>query len=103
MAAEVTKQDQALTNSAGLVATAHGDLTQQLSVLRGKISSLQPMWKGAGAAAFQQVMVRWDEDSRKITSALNEFEANLRQSEQVYNATDDAQSATFAKLNGRLG
>ncbi|MEO5708464.1 MAG: WXG100 family type VII secretion target [Nocardioidaceae bacterium] len=103
MAGEVTKQDQALTRGAQMVSSARGDLEQQLSGLRGKLSGIGAQWRGAGSSAFQQVMVRWDEDSRKIISALNEFEANLRSSEQTYNANDEAQSSTFGKLSGRLG
>ena len=70
---------------------------------RGKLAGIGAQWRGAGSTAFQQVMTRWDEDARKITSALNEFEANLRSSEQVYNANDESQSSTFSKLAGRLG
>ena len=103
MAGEVTKQDQALTRGAKMVSSARGDLEQQLSSLRGKLSSIGAQWRGSGSTAFQRVMVQWDEDARKITSALNEFEANLRSSEQTYNANDETQSSTFSKLSGRLG
>jgi|1186.fasta_scaffold53060_2 WXG100 family type VII secretion target len=103
MAGEVTKQDQALTRGAQMVSSARGDLEQQLSSLRGKLSSIGAQWRGSGSTAFQRVMVQWDEDARKIISALNEFEANLRTSEQTYNANDEAQSSTFSKLSGRLG
>lgn len=103
MAGEVTKQDQALTRGAQMVSSARGDLEQQLSSLRGKLSSIGAQWRGSGSTAFQRVMVQWDEDARKIISALNEFEANLRTSEQTYNANDEAQQASFSKLSGRLG
>ena len=103
MAGEVSKQDQSLTRGAQMVSSARGDLDQQLSSLRGKLAGIGAQWRGAGSSAFQQVMTRWDEDARKITSALDEFEANLRSSEQVYNASDETQSSTFAKLSGRLG
>lgn len=103
MAGEVTKQDQALTRGAQMVASARGDLDSQLGSLRGKLSGIGAQWRGAGSSAFQQVMVRWDEDARKIIQALDEFESNLRASEQTYNANDEAQSSTFGKLSSRLG
>ena len=103
MAGEMSKQDQALTRAAQMVQSARGDLDQQLGSLRGKLSGIGAQWQGAGSAACQQVMARWDESARKITSALNEFEANLQASEQTYNAADEQQSATYAKLSGRLG
>lgn len=103
MAGEVSKQDQALTRGAQMVVSARGDLDQQLSALRGKLSGIGSQWRGSGSAAFQQVMTRWDEDARKIISALDEFETNLRTSEQTYNTNDEAQSSSFGKLAGRLG
>lgn len=103
MAGEVTKQDNALTRGAQLTAAARGDLEQQLSALRGKLAGIGAQWRGAGSTAFQATMARWDEDARRITQALNDFEANLRSSEQAYTASDETQSATYAKLSGRLG
>ena len=79
-----------------------GTWTGKLSALRGKLPGIGAQWRGAGSSAFQQVMVRWDEDARKIISALNEFEANLRSSEQTYNANDEAQQSSFGELSGRL-
>jgi WXG100 family type VII secretion target len=103
MAGEMSKQDQALTRGAQMVATARGDLDQQLSTLRGKLSGIGAQWQGAGSMAFQQVMNRWDEDARRIITALNEFEQNLQVSERTYNAADETQSSTFSRLQGRLG
>jgi hypothetical protein len=48
-------------------------------------------------------MMRWDEDTRRIITALDNFEANLRTSESTYNASDEAQQQTFSRLQGRLG
>jgi len=103
MAGGVSKQDQALTRGAQLVSDARGELDQQLSALRRKLAGLGAQWAGAGSTAFHQVMHRWDEDTRRIITALNDFEANLRSSEQTYNASDQAQASSFSRLQGRLG
>lgn len=103
MAAEVTKQDQALTRGAGLVSGAREDLEGKLSDLRGKLAGIGAQWQGTGSAAFTAAMTRWDENARTITSALNDFEANLRTSEQDYNTADDAQAQVFSNLQSRLG
>ena len=68
MAGEVTKQDQALTRGAQMVSSARGDLEQQLSSLRGKLSSIGAQWRGSGSTAFQRVMVQWDEQALGITA-----------------------------------
>ncbi len=103
MASGMNKEDGALERGAGLVAAARGELDQELGALRGKLAGIGAQWQGGGSAAFQGTMTRWDESARKITSALDEFEANLRGSEQTYNATDEAQQATFTNFDSRIG
>lgn len=103
MAGGMNKEDGALERGAGLVAAARGELDQELGALRGKLASIGSQWQGGGSAAFQNTMVRWDESAKKITSALDEFETNLRGSEQTYNATDEAQQSTFTNFDSRLG
>lgn len=103
MSGEVSKQDQALVRGAQMVVDAKSDLDGQLSSLRGKLGSIGSQWVGSGSAAFQQVMSRWDEDSRRLLTALDEFEANLRSSESTYNVADETQSQSFMNFQSRLG
>lgn len=103
MAGNVSKQDQALNRGAQMVSSARDDLDGRLKALRGKLGGLQAQWQGAGAASFTNTITRWDADAAKIINALNDFEANLRQSEQDYNAADEQQSSTFTNLQSRLG
>jgi len=103
MAGEVTKQDQALVRGAQMVAEARNDLEQQLSALRGKLSGIGAQWRGQGAAAFTTVMTRWDDNARRITGALNDYEANMRSSAHTYTASDEQQASTFTSYASRLG
>lgn len=102
MAGEVSRQDQAITRGANMVNQARADLDQQLSALRGKLSSLGAQWIGSGSTSFHSTMTRWDDSARRITSALDGFEANLRSSEQTYTASDEEQSAAFSNIAGRM-
>jgi WXG100 family type VII secretion target len=101
--ASISKEEQALTRGAQMVQSARGDLTSQLNALRGQLAHLVTDWQGAGGASFGNVMQRWDQDSAKIISALDEFEVNLKASEQTYNAADEEQAASYGRLNSRLG
>ncbi|MGH8867349.1 MAG: WXG100 family type VII secretion target [Actinomycetes bacterium] len=103
MSGEMSKQDQALTRGAQLVSEARSELDQQMSALRGKLAGVGAQWVGAGSAAFQQVMTRWDEDTRRIVTALNDFETNLRSSEATYTSSDDQQAQAFSRFQGALG
>ena len=103
MAGEISKQDQALTRGAQLVAEARQDLDAQMGGLRGKLSGIGAQWTGVGASAFTQMMQRWDEDTRKVIQALDTFESNLKSSEASYVAADEEQQAAFNRLSSRLG
>lgn len=103
MSGEVSRQDQALTRGAQMVVEAKGDLEGQLRSLEGKLSGLQGMWKGAGAGAFTSVMTRWNDSARRLTGALDGFEANLRASESTYTASDEQESSAYTGLSGRMG
>lgn len=103
MAGEISKQDQALVRGAKMVSSARSDLTSELAGLRGQLSGIGTSWKGGGSVAFQGVMTRWDENSKKIISALEQFEANLVSSENTYDTNDQDQASTFGRLSGRLG
>lgn len=102
MAGEFSRADQALTRGATFVQSAKGDLDGQLGALRGQLQGIVSSWQGSGSTAFQTTMTRWDESARKIISALDEFEANLRSSDQTYTSADDQQAQVFNKFNGAL-
>ncbi|WP_182112078.1 MULTISPECIES: WXG100 family type VII secretion target [unclassified Actinotalea] len=103
MAGEVSAADGALKAGASAVAQSRGELENELSVLRGKLEGMRGAWIGQGATAFNTLMQRWEEDAKKIISALNEFENNLLQSQSTYTASDEAQSSSMARLTSRLG
>lgn len=103
MAGEISKQDQALNRGAQMVAQARADLDRELSGLRGQLAGIGSQWRGSGAVAFQGVMTRWDDNTRKIVGALDSFEANLKSSETTYNTNDADQASTYSRLSGRLG
>jgi WXG100 family type VII secretion target len=103
MAGEVSKQDQALTRAAGLVADARSELDAQTASLRGKLQGIGSSWKGGAATSFVQIMERWDTDTKKLISALDNFENNLRATEKSYDAVDSEQQSHFTRLSNRLG
>lgn len=103
MAGEISKQDQALTRGAQLVAEARQELDAQLKSLGGKLQNIGGQWVGAGSASFTQAMQRWNEDASKIVASLDKFEADLKSAESTYTNVDSEQQAAFSKLSSRLG
>ena len=103
MAGEVSAADGALKAGAAKVAQSRSELTAQLKVLEGNLAGIGAKWQGQGAVAFSSLMVRWNEDAKKIITSLDVFEANLVSSQSTYTAADDAQAAAMSRLTGRLG
>ena len=81
----------------------YAQLDSELQSLRGKLAGIGAQWQGAGAAAFTQLMTRWDSDAAKIVTALNDFEQNLISSDTAYVASDDAAQSSMNNLQSRLG
>lgn len=102
MAGGISKQDQALTRGAQMVAAARQDMDSIVKRLQAQVGP-SGNWQGSGGEGFSRTMIRWNDDTTRIIRALDDFETNLRVSEQTYNATDEAQGAHFNKLNSRLG
>lgn len=99
MAGEFTAADGALNAGATAIAQSRTELRGELTRLEGQLAQIGGQWKGQGAVAFNQLMVRWREDATKIVEALNEFEANLLASQSQYTAADEAQAAQFNNFN----
>jgi WXG100 family type VII secretion target len=81
----------------GEVSAADGALQRGAKIVIGAA------WQGRGSAAFQQTFSAWQDKSRRITNALDEFEHNLLESQTAYTATDDASESSQKKFMGRLG
>ena len=92
-----------LTRAAGLVAAAKGDFDRISTRLESQISGLRGRWAGAGGQAFFELHQAWTERQRLIVRALDEFGASLTSTERDNVATDQSQSATFARTTARLG
>jgi WXG100 family type VII secretion target len=92
-----------LTRAAGLVAQAKRDFDGLSRRLEGQIAQMTGQWSGAGGTAFFALQRAWTERQRVITGALDEFEASLRSTERDNLGTDQAQSANYGTLAGRLG
>ncbi|HZU92358.1 MAG TPA: WXG100 family type VII secretion target [Microbacterium sp.] len=103
MAGEVSAADGALQRGASIVNSSKTDIIGELNAIRGKLSGINAAWQGAGSSQFQQTFEAWQDKSRRITSALDTFEQNLRDSQSAYTQTDDTSAQAHAKYQGRLG
>lgn len=103
MAGEVSAADGALQRGASIVNQSKTDINTELNAIQNQLSGIGASWTGAGATAFQRTFQAWQEKSRRITSALDGFEQNLRDSQTTYTETDDTSAQSQNKFMGRLG
>lgn len=103
MSGEVSAADGALQRGAAIVSSSKAEIVSELNSIRSKLSGINASWTGSGSSAFQQTFEAWQEKSRKITSALDQFEQNLRDSQSTYTQTDDSSAQAQNKFMGRLG
>lgn len=103
MAGEVSAADGALQRGASIVNQSKASIVAELNSIQSKLSGIGAAWGGQGSTAFQQTFQAWQEKSRRITNALDQFEQNLKDSQTAYTATDDASAQAQNKFMGRLG
>lgn len=103
MSGEVSAADGALQRGASIVNSSKANIVSELNSIQNKLSGIGAAWAGSGSAAFQQTFQAWQEKSRKITNALDQFEQNLRDSQSTYTQSDDTSAQAQNKFMGRLG
>jgi WXG100 family type VII secretion target len=89
--------------AAGHVDEAKGTMNGQLNKLRGAIEATAGGWKGEAAKAFQNVMLRFDEQSVKLTDALGNIGDLLQQSGVHYSKQETGVTDQVSQINSRLG
>lgn len=103
MAGQISAAEGALRKGAQTVAEAKANLDSRIKTVESDMLAIGSGWQGPAAVSFQALMARWNEEARKVTSALDQFEANLVSSQQDYEAADNEQESTFSSLAARLG
>lgn len=101
-APEMGQAQGALSTAAALVADARHDFDRLDRELVAHIDAARSQWVGQGGAAFGAVGAAWAEKQRTIVAALDALAQALRATERDNTATDDAQSAAFARWQTRL-
>ena len=100
---QIAAADGAILQGADTVATTRGELKELLKTVESQMLAIGSGWEGPAAQAFQGLMVRWNEESSKVTNALVGFEDNLRSTQRDYDVTDQAQVDAVSKIAGILG
>lgn len=74
-----------------------------LSSLRGQLTPLAGMWRGAAATEFTRLMARWDASAAQLNEALRGIGESIRGSAQSYQQQEDEQLASMSSIRAALG
>ncbi|MCO8277412.1 WXG100 family type VII secretion target [Actinoplanes sp. TRM 88003] len=77
-------------------------LQTMLSTLMNELSALGGQWKGLGAVAFEQVKVQYEQDLKKLNSALAVTADSIKQSGTSYDATDTEAASRVSGTGGNF-
>ncbi|GAA2169705.1 hypothetical protein GCM10010403_50810 [Glycomyces rutgersensis] len=89
---------QAATDTVNAKLSVDGNLDR----LKALCDELASSWTGAGATAFNQVMVQWDTEAAKLLDALQDIADSL-DSSAAQQAEQDAESQSdFSAFDGEL-
>lgn len=103
MTGQLSAAEGAILRGADTVSSTREELRGRLKTLEGQIAAMGKGWDGPAAAAFHTLMGVWTASSRQVTDALEDFEANLRGSQQKYEATDSAEADVYTSIAHSLG
>lgn len=98
----LSQGEGALAQAADRVSEARADLIGLADQLSGQIEGLRGRWSGAGAAAFGQVHLTWQDKQRRIVAALDGLSGSLVETDRVTTAADAAQSDVLTRTASRL-
>jgi WXG100 family type VII secretion target len=98
--AQTQAQSAVMANTAAKFDDVNASLQQMLSTLMSELSVLSSAWKGLGAAAFEQVKVQYEQDLKRLNTALAQTAGSIKQSGAGYDASDSEASSRVASSGG---
>jgi ESAT-6 family protein len=88
--ADTSAQAAVMEGAAKQFEQGNAQLQQMLSALLNELSGLRGAWAGSGAAAFEQVKLRYEDDQKKLQQALTETAHAIRTAGRQYTSTDSS-------------
>jgi WXG100 family type VII secretion target len=78
------------------------DVEGELKNLWSAIAQLQGLWSGPAQKAFTNMMHRFDEDAKKLNTALEGIAEQLKAAGSTYEESEASQMDVFGNLSAQL-
>jgi WXG100 family type VII secretion target len=93
---------QDFTDAQQKVTGVNEDVQATIKQVADTVMGLQGAWTGAAATAFQNLMIRFNDDATKLNQALLAIAEQLGAAGGTYQQQEDAKLDSFGGLSGRL-
>ena len=90
-----TVDSDAVDSAAGAITATVSRLQGEVTALHGQLESLQGVWTGAAAVAFQGVVQQWRTTQTSVEQVLESIDRALRVAGQQYVETELANARLF--------
>ncbi|WP_156757896.1 WXG100 family type VII secretion target [Actinokineospora pegani] len=74
-----------------------------LKTLGSNLDPLRDNWKGQASTAFNTLMVRYNEDAKKLHDALQAISEQLKESNTAYVRQEEESSSSMSTIANALG
>ncbi|KIR64861.1 WXG100 family type VII secretion target [Micromonospora harpali] len=91
-----------LHTAANDVRSTRGDVDGELKKLWNVVDDLAMAWKGQASSGFQQLMLRWNEDTAKLLTAMDNIADLLDKSGTTHQVNDEEQQQMLDKFHAAL-
>jgi WXG100 family type VII secretion target len=103
MAGQFGTQTETMRQAAAHVADVNQQIQGRLTALRNQLAPLESTWRGDASLAFQQLMIRWNEDATRINRSLHAIGEAVGSSGADYQAVEQDNSAQISSIRQALG
>jgi early secretory antigenic target protein ESAT-6 len=102
MAEQIQLDAATLHKAATDVRTTRGEVNGDLGRLWNTVDDLAIAWQGEASAGFQQLMNRWNDDVKKLLTAMDDIADLLDKSGTQHEVNDQEQSQMMNRYNSAL-
>jgi WXG100 family type VII secretion target len=85
------------------VSDVNESIGAQLRTLASQLAPLEGAWRGSAALAFQNLMVRFNENAEKLRAALQGISEQIAGASTTYATEDEAQQQAMSRITSALG
>ncbi|GGC64943.1 WXG100 family type VII secretion target [Hoyosella rhizosphaerae] len=91
-----------MTTAADRVAQVNSEVQGLLSALRGKVAAVNGAWEGDARRAFDSLIVRWDNEARKLNESLQAISDAIRTNGSSYEQMQQSHASSLNNAGGLL-